>query len=190
VVDVEPFGLIVLVAALAALAAVLSNRISGWLRIPAPVLFLVCAAAASDVFPLLGGLSTTSVQRIVTVALVVVLFDGGMHIGWKRFRTAARWCGVPMREVEPTPWSLGVRFRERPEGLRRLRVCSGAAADGQAIEDLDLGEAVWISLVIRDAQPLQVRASTVLQAGDEVLMLVDPEQPRDPSPVFTAPLNG
>lgn len=95
--DVEPFGLIVLVAAVAALAAVLSNRISAWLRIPAPVIFLVCAAAASDLVPALGGLSTTAVQRIVTVALVVVLFDGGMHIGWKRFRSAAApvvWVGV------------------------------------------------------------------------------------------------
>jgi cell volume regulation protein A len=485
VADVEPFGLIVLVAALAALGAVLSNRISGWLRIPAPVIFLVCAAAASDFVPVLGGLSTSVVQRIVTVALVIVLFDGGMHIGWKRFRSAAvpvawigvagtfvtaavvavaahllfgfdwqialiigtalsptdpavvfsvlgrrevtgrtgvilegesgandpvgialmvsllagglnvgsvagdfalqmviggvvgvvggkllmivmrhvqlpseglyalrtlamamalygiatvahgsgflavfvagilvgderapykaeikrfhaslssiaeivafvvlgltvslhslpdgnawviglvlavllafvvrplfvglvllpvrlrlgervfvlfsglkgavpillgtfvvasgmgdstriydvifvvvafsvlvqgglvpvvaRWCGVPMREVEPTPWGLGVRFRERPEGLRRLRVASGAAADGRAIEDLDIGETVWISMVIRDAQPLHVRATTVLQAGDEVLVLVDPEEPRDPSPVFTAPVNG
>jgi cell volume regulation protein A len=97
VADVVPFGLIVLVAALAALAAVLSNRISTWLRIPAPVIFLGCAAAASDFVPALGGLSTTAVQRIVTVALVVVLFDGGMHIGWKRFRSAAApvvWVGA------------------------------------------------------------------------------------------------
>ena len=87
--DVEPFGLIVLVASLAALAAVLSNRISGWLRVPAPVIFLVCAAAASDFVPVLGSLSTTAVQRIVTVALVVVLFDGGMHIGFADARVAA-----------------------------------------------------------------------------------------------------
>ena len=105
--DVEPFGLILLVAALAALAAVLSNRITGWLRIPAPVLFLVAAAAASDVFPVLGGLSTTAVQRIVTVALAVVLFDGGMHIGWKRFRSAAApvaWIGVAGTFVTAAAW--------------------------------------------------------------------------------------
>ncbi len=28
-------------------------------------------------------------QRVVTVALVLILFDGGMHIGWRRFRRAA-----------------------------------------------------------------------------------------------------
>jgi len=31
----------------------------------------------------------TSVQRIATVALVVILFDSGLTIGWRRFRTAA-----------------------------------------------------------------------------------------------------
>lgn len=95
--DVGPFGLVVLVVALAALAAVLSNRISARLLIPAPVIFLVCAALASDVFPSLGQLSTTAVQRVVTVALAMVLFDGGMHIGWSRFRSAALpilWIGV------------------------------------------------------------------------------------------------
>lgn len=95
--DVGPFGLVVLVVALAALAAVLSNRISARLLIPAPVIFLVSAALASDVFPTLGQLSTTAVQRVVTMALAVVLFDGGMHIGWVRFRSAALpilWIGV------------------------------------------------------------------------------------------------
>lgn len=28
-------------------------------------------------------------ERIITIALVLVLFDGGMHIGWLRFRAAA-----------------------------------------------------------------------------------------------------
>ncbi|WP_231567556.1 cation:proton antiporter domain-containing protein [Sinomonas humi] len=91
------FGLVVLVVAVAALAAVLSNRISSRLRIPAPVVFLVCAAVASDLFPGLGQISPRAVQRIVTVALAIVLFDGGMQVGWRRFRTAALpvlWIGV------------------------------------------------------------------------------------------------
>ena len=36
-------------------------------------------------------------QQIVTVALIVILFDGGMHIGWRRFRAnagAITWLGV------------------------------------------------------------------------------------------------
>jgi cell volume regulation protein A len=133
-----------------------------------------------------SGLGDTT--RVYDVIFVVVAFSVLVQGGL--VPVVARWCGVPMREVEPTPWGLGVRFRRRPEGLRRLRIVSGAAADGRAIEELDIGEAVWISMVIRDAQPLHVRSSTVLQAGDEVLVLVDPAVTRDPGPVFTAPLNG
>lgn len=486
--DVVPFGLVVLVVALAALAAVLSNRISARLLIPAPVIFLVCAAVASDAFPALGQLSTTVVQRVVTVALAVVLFDGGMHIGWSRFRSAAvpilwigvagtfvtagglalgahelfgldwitalvlgtalsptdpavvfsvlgrrevtgrtgvilegesgandpvgialmvsllasssaagaidagemignfalqmavgaalgiiggrlllafmrrvqlpneglyalrtlagalalygiatvvhgsgflavfiagivlgdeaapykgdikrfhaslssiaeivvfvllgltvdlrtladgnalaiglglavlltvvirpvfcgvvlmpvkltvgerifvlwsglkgavpillgtfvfssgipgttriydiivvvvafsvlvqgglvPWvasrCRVPMRTIEPTPWGLGLRFREPPQGLHRYLVAAGAEADGKAIGDLGLGEDIWISFVLRQGRPLQVRSSTVLTAGDEVLVQVDPEEPAsDRQKLFTEP---
>ncbi|GIG61612.1 sodium/hydrogen exchanger [Longispora fulva] len=95
--DVLPFGLLVGLVAVAVLAAVLSNRLSERSRIPAPVIFLVAAAGASDLFPALGDLSVTMTQRVVTVALVVILFDGGMHIGRQRLRTAAGaivWLGV------------------------------------------------------------------------------------------------
>ncbi|HEX3590634.1 MAG TPA: cation:proton antiporter [Pseudonocardiaceae bacterium] len=95
--DVESFGWVVLGIGLIAVGAVFSSRISAWLRIPAPLIFLVCAAVASDVVPSLGDLSTDTVQRLVTVALVVILFDGGMHIGLRRFRSAASavaWVGV------------------------------------------------------------------------------------------------
>jgi cell volume regulation protein A len=50
--------------------------------------FLVAAAFASDLFPSLGP-SVSAVEVIVTVALVVILFDGGAAIGWRRFRAAA-----------------------------------------------------------------------------------------------------
>lgn len=94
---VETFGLAVLVAALVGLAAVFSHRLSEWVRIPAPAIFLVTAAIASDLWPALGKLSVDAVQQIVTLALAVILFDGGMHIGWRRFRPAAAatvWIGV------------------------------------------------------------------------------------------------
>jgi cell volume regulation protein A len=86
--DVEPFGLVLLVASVVVSAALLSNRISARLRIPSPVLFLVVAAVASDLIPALGGLAIGSVEQIATVALVVILFDGGMHIGARKLRAA------------------------------------------------------------------------------------------------------
>ena len=86
--DVVPFGLVVLVVAGAGILAVLSNRISERVQIPAPAIFLVCAAGASQLRPELLDLSETTVERIVTVAIAVILFDGGMHIGWARLRGA------------------------------------------------------------------------------------------------------
>jgi cell volume regulation protein A len=60
------------------------------LRIPSAALFLVAAAAASDLFPALAdGISIVTVERVGVVALIVILFEGGMDIGWRRFRVAA-----------------------------------------------------------------------------------------------------
>jgi potassium/hydrogen antiporter len=95
VADAGTFGLILLLVGLVGAVAVASNRFSG--VVPAPALFLVGAAVASDLAPGLGGLSLTAVERIVTVALAVILLDGGMHIGRRRFTAVAGpvvWLGV------------------------------------------------------------------------------------------------
>src|SRR5260370_9957164 len=83
------FGLGVLVTALAGVVAVLSSRVSERLRIPAPAFFLIAAAAASDLLPRLGALSFTAVDQVVSVALAVILFDGGMRVGWRRMKSVA-----------------------------------------------------------------------------------------------------
>jgi cell volume regulation protein A len=94
---IESFALTVLVAALAGIAAVLSSRASERLRVPAPAFFLIGAAVASDIWPHLGRVPAWVVERVVTVALAVILFDGGLRMGWRRFRSAAVatvWVGV------------------------------------------------------------------------------------------------
>ena len=85
---IEPFGLILLVAAVVVSLALLSNRISARLRVPAPAIFLLAAAVASAAVPALGQISIVTVQQIVTVALILILFDGGMGIGAARLREA------------------------------------------------------------------------------------------------------
>ncbi|HKO32780.1 MAG TPA: cation:proton antiporter [Candidatus Limnocylindria bacterium] len=95
--DVLPFGLVIAAVSAAGLLAVWSNRISARVRIPAPAIFLIAAALASDLMPSLQRIPVVTVQRVVTVMLVLVLFHGGMHIGRRRFRTAAGaivWLGV------------------------------------------------------------------------------------------------
>jgi len=87
--DIAPFSQVLLLVSLAAVVAVLSNRLTARLRVPAPALFLAAAALAVAVLPGLKAPPERMVERIVTVALVFILFDGGMHIGWRRFRAAA-----------------------------------------------------------------------------------------------------
>jgi cell volume regulation protein A len=87
--DVGPFAQLLLLLSLAAVLAVLSNRLTERIRVPAPALFLAAAAIAAAIVPGLTAPPERTVERIVTVALVCVLFDGGMHIGWRRFRAAA-----------------------------------------------------------------------------------------------------
>ena len=88
--EIHEFGLIVLVV-------VGGVRPRGPLRAGAqraasrtrPALFL-SPRRSPRTCPALGGPALDlTVERIGVVALIVILFDGGMQIGWRRFRTAA-----------------------------------------------------------------------------------------------------
>jgi cell volume regulation protein A len=87
--ELTDFGLIVLLVAGALSLALGAHKVTELFPIPAPALFLVAAAVASDIWPGLSRLSTVDVERIAVVALVAILFDGGMHVGWRRFGAAA-----------------------------------------------------------------------------------------------------
>lgn len=111
--DVEPFSVTIFIVAAALIVAVLSNRLSAWIRVPAPALFLVGAAAAASAFPQVGAVSTMVNERIVTVALIFVLFDGGMHIGWRKFRASAGtivWLGILGTAVTAAGIALAAHF--------------------------------------------------------------------------------
>ena len=85
--DAAEFGRVVLIVAVGFAVAILSSRISGRLRVPAPALFLAAATVSSDLIPNLAPLLTIhDVERICLVALIVILFDGGQDIGVTRFR--------------------------------------------------------------------------------------------------------
>ena len=86
--DTETFALILLFTAAVGLVAVLSNRLTEWVKIPSPALVLIGAAIAVKAIAPLHEPPRLIVERVVTVALVCILFDGGMHIGWSRFRSA------------------------------------------------------------------------------------------------------
>jgi potassium/hydrogen antiporter len=88
--EIANFGEIVLIVFGGLLVAILLRAVAERIAVPAAAVFLVAAAVASDVFPSLGeALSFVEVERIAVVALIVILFDGGLHIGWRRFRASA-----------------------------------------------------------------------------------------------------
>jgi len=90
VTEISDFGAIVLVVAAGISLALLGRAITERFAIPSAALFLVGAALASDLVPSFGdAISVVTVERIGVVALIVILFDGGLDIGWRRFRSSA-----------------------------------------------------------------------------------------------------
>jgi len=90
VTDTEPFALTIVLVAAIGLVVVLSSRLSSSLKVPTPALVLVGSAIAVKVVPQLHAPAELSVDKLVTVALACLLFDGGMGIGRHRFASAAR----------------------------------------------------------------------------------------------------
>jgi cell volume regulation protein A len=82
--ELAEFGAVVLVVSGGLLLALVASKLNERFPVPAPALFLLAAAALPVVVP-----EVRTVERIGVVALIVILFDGGMHIGWRRFRRAA-----------------------------------------------------------------------------------------------------
>jgi len=84
------FARIILVVAGALSLAIIVRVAASRLRLPTAALLLVVAALAATVSDRLAGLlSFEDVQRVATLALIAILFDGGMSIGLGRFRSAA-----------------------------------------------------------------------------------------------------
>ena len=87
--EITDFAAILLVIGAGVALAVLSIRLTAWVPIPSPAVFLVAAAVVSDIWPsLYAEVPVLTVERIAVVALIVILFNGGMDIGWRRFRGA------------------------------------------------------------------------------------------------------
>ncbi|MDX6221551.1 MAG: potassium/hydrogen antiporter [Frankiales bacterium] len=103
--------------------------------------------------------------RLYGVVVIVVAFSVVVQGGLVPF-VAGR-LKIPMRAVEPEPWSLGVRLQDQPSGVRRFTVEPGSAVEGRAVGDLD---DLWVSIVIRNGALLPVRKDTRLAAGDDVLV--------------------
>jgi cell volume regulation protein A len=87
--EIADFATLVLILAGGFSVAVLSTRLTERVPVPAPALFLAAAALASDLWPsLYDHVPILTVERIAVVALVVILFNGGIDIGMRRLRAS------------------------------------------------------------------------------------------------------
>jgi cell volume regulation protein A len=88
--EITDFAPLLLLVTAAVALAVMSTTLTGRIPVPAPAVLLVAAAVVSDLWPrLYEEVPILTVERIAVVALIVILFNGGMDIGWARFRVAA-----------------------------------------------------------------------------------------------------
>ena len=99
--ELADFGALVLVVAAGFLVALLGRKFSDRFPIPAPAIFLLAAALAPAVLE-----DIRVVERIGVVALILILFDGGMHVGWRRFRRA--WVPITTLGIVGTALTAGV----------------------------------------------------------------------------------
>ena len=88
--EISDFATLLLLATGAFALAVLSTKLSERVPVPTPAIFLGAAAIASLIWPsLYRHLPVQAVERVAVVALIVILFNGGMDVGWRRFRVSA-----------------------------------------------------------------------------------------------------
>ena len=91
--------------------------------------------------------------RLYGIVVIVVAFS--VLVQGSLVPAVAGWLHLPMRTSAPEPWALGVRLAEEPEGVHRLTIGAGSPADGRRVDELPgFPDDAWISLVVRDNQPL------------------------------------
>jgi potassium/hydrogen antiporter len=140
--------------------------------------FIVLAGLKGAVPILLGeflrAAHVPQAERLYGIVIIVVAFSVLVQGG--SVPLFAKLLHLPMRTIDPEPWALGVRLRDEPHGVHRLTVASGSSAEGRNIEDLgEQAGDIWVSIVVRASGLVPVRAETELEAGDDVVILADPE---------------
>lgn len=169
------------------LSAVIRPVLVGLCLIPAKLrrneqAFVLFAGLKGAVPILLGSLILAAhvpgAERVYGIIIVVVAFS--VLVQGSLVTTVARALRLPMRTVEPQPWALGVRLAEEPEGVLRVTVAEGSAAAGHTLDEVvdsavevEHADEVWVTMLVRDRALVAPRGSTVLQAGDELLMNAD-----------------
>jgi cell volume regulation protein A len=110
-------------------------------------------------------------ERIYEIVFVVVAFS--VIVQGSSLPFVASKLGIRMRTVEPEPWNISIGLRKEPGGVWRFVLSPVSRATGVAIRDLPIGDRAWIILVVREGEAVRAGGSTVLEPGDEILVLAD-----------------
>jgi hypothetical protein len=98
--EIADFAAILFLVTGAVALAVMSTALTGRIPVPAPAIFLVTAALVSDIWPqVYEHVPILTVERVAVVALVVILFNGGIDIGWGQISAA-----LPARSCRSASW--------------------------------------------------------------------------------------
>ncbi|MBV9593215.1 MAG: cation:proton antiporter [Actinobacteria bacterium] len=118
---------------------------------------------------------------VIIVVVASVLVQGSFT------PAVATWLHLPVRLVEPEPWAVGLRLRDEPDNTHRFLVEPGSVAEGRRLDDLDdLPDGARLALVVRDGHVRGVDASTRLIAGDQILVVAEPEHASELRAIFCA----
>jgi cell volume regulation protein A len=153
----QEFGVVTALVSGAGLAALLFRRAADRVRAPAPVVFLLVAAFASDlVAPLRTALSPRAVGWIASAALILILFNGGVGLGWRRVRAVIG--PVAVLGLAETAVAAGVMTVAAHLVLDVS--WTGAAVVGVALAPTDPA----VAFSVLDEDVLDPRAQAILQA--------------------------
>lgn len=80
-----------------------------------------------------------------------------------------------------------LKLRRGQYALVEQQIPAGAKAVGVALKDLDLPEKCLIAVIIRRGEVVLPRGATVLEAGDEVLAVIESQAAEQLAALFAAP---
>jgi cell volume regulation protein A len=121
-------------------------------------------------FALLAGVDEADrVYSLVFVVVLVSVVGQGTLLPYM-----ARVFRIPIRETASLPWEFSVRLEEEPEDVHEFEIGPASRARGRPIRELPLGTRSWVTLVVRNGAATRPTGALVLEAGDRVLVLSDP----------------
>jgi potassium/hydrogen antiporter len=134
-------------------------------------LFISWAGMKGAVPILLGSFAVIAAvdHSLLIYDVVFVVVTATVLVQGLLLSPVARRLGIPMRPIEPRPWSVDV-------GGGSYVVAPGSAAAGVALRDLPIGGDGWVTEIRRRGALVPARGAQRLEVGDEVVVICADDQ--------------